>query len=98
MLASAANAKPKVTAEVQVVARHEHLVTFSWDVKVVSERAWDACDLIISFQDQQGQELYVVKQTLTLKEGSSKFSGYEICETEKWKRIRKYVATLDCVF
>jgi hypothetical protein len=93
-----ASAKPKVTCDVKVVSQHERLVTVAWEVKVQSERSWDACDLIISFQDREGREIHVVRETLSLKRGSAAFSGHDICETAVWKRVKKYVATLDCVF
>jgi len=98
VLALPANAKPKVTCDVKVVSQHERLVTVAWALKVQSERPWDACDLTISFQDRQGREIHVFRETLSLKQGSSAFSGHDICEAAVWKRVKKYVATLDCVF
>ncbi|MBN1106500.1 MAG: hypothetical protein JXL84_24060 [Deltaproteobacteria bacterium] len=93
-----ASAKPKVGCDVKVLAQHERLVTIAWEVKVQSERSWDACDLIISFQDREGREIHVLRETLALKQGNSAFSGHDICEAMVWKRVKKYVATLDCVF
>jgi hypothetical protein len=98
VLTPPASAKPKVTCDVKVVSQHERLVTIAWEVKVQSERSWDACDLTISFQDRQGREIHVFRQTLSLKQGSSTFSGHDICEAPLWKRVKRYVATLDCVF
>jgi hypothetical protein len=96
--ASLVSAGPKVSCEVSVVSRHTALVTFTWDVKVASEKAWDACDLFISFQNDKGQEIYSVRQTIGVRIGQSSFSGTEICDSDVWKRVKKYVATLDCVF
>lgn len=92
------NAKPKVTCEVKVVARHPSLVTFTWDVRVESERAWDACDLIISFEDEKGREVHSLRETLSIKAGRSTFSGHDVCDSDVWKRITRYVTTFDCVF
>jgi len=92
------HAKPKITYEIQEVARHEMLVTFSWHVNIQSDKTWEGCDLKISFRDGKGQEVYAVKETIALKIGMNSFSGTEICATETWKRVVKYVTTLDCVF
>jgi hypothetical protein len=91
-------AAPKVSCEVSVVSRHPALVTLNWGVKVVSEKAWDACDLIISFQDEKGREVHSVRETVALRVGQSSFSGTEVCDSEIWSRVKKYVATLDCLF
>ena len=96
--ASTLNAKPKVSCDVKVVASHPALVTFTWDVKVTSDRSWDACDLIISFEDEKGREIHSLRETLAIKTGSSHFSGHDVCDAEVWRRIRKYVTTFDCVF
>lgn len=98
LTASALNAKPKVSCDVKVVAQHPGLVTFTWDVRVESDRSWDACDLIISFEDEKGREIHSLRETLSIKTGSSRFSGHDVCDAVIWKRIRKYVATFDCVF
>jgi len=74
------------------------LVTFSWHVNIQSDKAWDGCDLKISFRDGKGEEVHVLKETITLKVGRNTFSGTEICPVEAWKRVVKYVTTLDCVF
>jgi len=87
-----------VTCEIKVISRHERLVTFSWNAKVFSDKKWDACDLIISFQDRRGREVYTVKETLRLNPGNSQFSGEDICERRIWDQMEKYVVTLDCVF
>lgn len=92
------NAKPKVSCDVKVVANHPALVTFTWDVRVESDRSWDACDLIISFEDEKGREIHSLRETLAIKTGSSHFSGHDVCDAEVWRRIRKYVTTFDCVF
>jgi hypothetical protein len=96
--ASPVLAGPKVSCEVSIVSQHTALVTFTWNVKVASEKAWDACDLIISFQNDKGQEIYSVRQTIGVRIGQSSFSGTEICDSDVWKRMKKYVAVLDCVF
>lgn len=97
-MAISVHAEPKVSCEVKKVRQHDLLVTFLWNVSVVSEKKHDACDLSISFQDGQGQEIFVVKETLEVKAGSNAFEGHEICDIETWQRIKKYVAKLDCVF
>ena len=92
------HAKPKITSEIREVARHQMLVTVSWDVTIQSDKAWDGCDLKISFHDAKGNEVYAVKETIALKVGRNSFSGTEICSVDIWKRVAKYVTTLDCVF
>ena len=92
------HAKPKITYEIKEVARHEMLVTISWHVNIQSDKAWEGCDLKISFRDSKGEEVYAVKETIALKIGLNAFSGTEICATDTWKRVVKYVTTLDCVF
>ena len=91
-------AKPKITYEIKEIAKHQMLVTFSWQVNIQSDKAWDGCDLKISFRDSKGEEVYAVKETIALKVGQNSFSGTEICPTDVWKRVVKYVTTLDCVF
>lgn len=92
------HAKPKITPEIREVARHRMLVTFTWDVKIESDKAWDGCDLKITFHDAKGKEIYAVKETIALKVGRNSFSGTEICSLDIWKQVAKYVTTLDCVF
>ena len=96
--ADSSEAAPKVSCEVEVVAQHPTLVTFTWSVNVSSEKAWDACDLTISFQNGKGQEVHAVRQTIGVRAGKSSFSGTDICDRGIWKEVKKYVATLDCVF
>ena len=91
-------AGPTVTCTIKEIARHEMLVTFSWDVSVVSEKKWDACDLHISFRDIKGHEIYAVSERLEISKGKNAFSGHDICDKNLWKRVSKYVTTLDCVF
>jgi hypothetical protein len=92
------HAKPKITPEIKEVARHKMLVTFSWEVTVQSDKASDGCDLKISFHDAKGNEIYAVKEVIALKVGRNSFNGTEICSVDVWKRVAKYVTTLDCVF
>ena len=92
------NAKPKITPEINEIARHQTLVTFSWDVTIHSDKIWEGCDLKITFHDAKGKEVYAIKETVALKVGRSSFSGIEICSIDIWKRVAKYVTTLDCVF
>lgn len=92
------HAKPRVECEIKKIAEHSLLVTFSWQVSVNSDKAWDGCDLKISFRDSRGAEIYAVKETIALKVGRNAFSGTEICRADIWKRVVKYVTTLDCVF
>jgi hypothetical protein len=93
------HAKPKITThEIKEVAKHQMLVTFSWHVDIQSDKAWDGCDLKISFRDSKGEEIYTVKETIVLKVGQNAFSGTEVCQADIWKRVVKYVTTLDCVF
>ena len=91
-------AKPKVTCTVKRVSQHEKLVTFVWEVTVVSEKEWEVCDLRISFLDGKGQELYAVSDRMKIRQGRQSFSGYDICERNLWSRISKYLTTFDCVF
>jgi len=92
------NARPKVKSDIEKIAQHNLLVTFAWKVTVHSDKNWDVCDLIISFRDNEGEEIYVVRDELKLSVGSNFFSGHDICETKIWKRIEEYLTTLNCVF
>jgi hypothetical protein len=91
-------AKPKVRCEITKISQHQLLVNFSWRVTVYSDKAWDGCDLKISFRDKSGKEIHLIHDVLRLKVGNNEYSGTDICDTETWKRIDKYVTTLDCVF
>jgi hypothetical protein len=98
LIASPVVAQPKVTCDVKVISRHEKLVTFGWEATIQADRSWDACDLIISFQDEKGREIHALRETLQIRVGSSTFSGHDICDASVWKRVKKYAVTLDCVF
>jgi len=98
LISGGAEAKPTVKCEVMKVSEHQLLVTFEWRVSIFSDKAWDGCDLRISFQDPGGQEIYYVKEILKLKVGPNEFSGTDICERDVWKKVVKYVTTLDCQF
>jgi hypothetical protein len=98
LLASTATAKPTIMCDVKLVTQHESLVTFSWEASIASDKHWDVCELIISFQDSEGHEIHAVRERLKIEAGNSSFSGIEICDAKIWKRMKKYVATLDCVF
>ncbi|MFH1489345.1 MAG: hypothetical protein ABII06_10600 [Pseudomonadota bacterium] len=97
-LGSPAWAKPKVTCTVKKVSQHEKLVTFIWEVTVVSDKKWEACDLRISFLDAKGQELYALSEQMKVLKGEHFFSGHDICDKNLWNRISKYLTTFDCVF
>ena len=96
--AASAMAEPAVQYDVKKIRQHDLVVTFSWKVTVVSDKTHDACDLKISFKDERGQEIYLVRETLRLIPGPNIFEGHEICRSELWERITRSVATLDCVF
>jgi hypothetical protein len=98
LISSFADAKPRVKSDVVKVSEHQLLVTFEWHVSVFSDKAWDGCDLRISFQDNKGQEIFFVKEILKLKTGQNEFTGTDICSRDVWKRAVKYVTTLDCQF
>lgn len=98
LMPSALHATPKVACEIKEVARHQSLVTFSWHVTIDSDKVREGCDLKVSFRDNKGEELYLVSDSVALKVGRSIFSGTEVCPLESWKRVVKYVTTLDCVF
>ena len=98
LVSSFADAKPIVKCDVKEVSKHPLLVTLEWRVSIFSDKAWDGCDLRISFQDNKGQEIYFVKEILKLKAGQNEFSGTDICNRDVWKRVLKYVTTLDCQF
>jgi hypothetical protein len=91
-------AKPTVKCDVFKVSEHQLLVTFEWRVSIYSDKAWDGCDLRISFEDSKGQEIYFVKEILKLKVGQNEFSGMDICNRDIWKRAVKRLTTLDCQF
>ena len=97
-LSSLTDAKPIVKCDVKEVSKHSLLVTLEWRVSIFSDKPWDGCDLRISFQDNKGQEIHFVKEILKLKAGHNEFSGTDICDREVWKRVLKYVTTLDCQF
>lgn len=96
--AVSAIAEPTVQYEIKKIRQHDLLVTFLWEVTVVSDKIHDACDLKISFKDDRGREIYLVRETLKIKVGSNAFGGHEICNSEVWERITRSVATLDCIF
>jgi hypothetical protein len=98
LISNLADAKPIVKCDVFKVSEHQLLVTFEWRVSIFSDKAWDGCDLRISFQDNKGQEVYFVKEILKLKVGQNEFSGSDICNRDVWKRVAKYLTTLDCQF
>lgn len=98
LLVSPLHANPKVACEIKEIARHQSLVTFSWHVIIQSDKVRDGCDLRISFRDSKGEEIYFVRETIALNLGRSVFSGTEVCALESWKRVVKYITTLDCVF
>ena len=93
-----AHAKPVVECEVKKVVQHKLLVTFAWKATITSDKSWDACDLSISFLDGKGREVYIIREQLNLKVGKNNFEGNEICDSDIWQRMRKYITTLDCVF
>ena len=95
---ASAPAIPTVHYEVKKVRQHDMLVTFSWRVRVVSDKTHDACDFKISFKDARGREIYLVRETLKLKQGANTFEGHEICRSEVGERMTRSVATLDCIF
>ena len=90
----------KITAKctIEKITQHKLLVTFSWEVTVYSDKNWDACDLTISFHDIRGHEIHSISERIELKTGKNIFEGHEIVHTDVWERIRKHVATIDCVF
>jgi len=98
VVSSSVDAKPTVKCDVFKVSEHQMLVTFEWRVSIYSDKAWDGCDLRISFQDSKGQEIYFVKEILKLKVGQNEFSGTDICNRDIWKRAVKRLTTLDCQF
>jgi len=98
LIATMTDAKPTVKCDVFKVSEHQILVTFGWRVSIFSDKAWDGCDLRISFQDDKAREVYFVKEILKLKVGQNEFSGTDICNRDVWKRAVKYVTTLDCQF
>ena len=95
---SNAQAKPRVTCEIREVRRHHMLVTYEWQVRIDSSRKWDACGMTISFLDRKGNELFNIRQDVKLAVGRNEFKGGDICDKATWKRIDKYVTTLDCIF
>jgi len=98
VLSSWVDAKPTVKFDVVKVSEHQMLVTFEWRVSIFADKAWDGCDLRISFQDSKGQEIHFVKEILKLKVGQNEFSGTDICSRDVWTRAVKYLTSLDCQF
>jgi hypothetical protein len=93
-----AGAKPTVKCNVIKISEHQLLVTFAWHVSIFSDKAWDGCDLRISFRDDKDRELYLVHEVLKLKVGQNEFSGTDICSKDVWQRALKRLTTLDCQF
>ena len=98
LISSLGDAKPTVKCDVFKVSEHQLLVTFEWRVSIFSDKAWDGCDLRISFRDDKDREVHLVKEVLKLKLGQNEFSGEDICNRDVWKRVAKYMTTLDCQF
>ena len=98
IIAPSANAKLDVKCDITEISTHELLVTLGWKVTVQSDKSWDACDLVIRFLDEKGKEIFLIRETKKVKVGNNSFSGCEICDSEIWKRVRKYVASFDCIF
>lgn len=98
LASSPLGAQPKVKCEINKISQHQLLVNFSWKVTVYSNKAWDGCDLKISFRDKAGKEIHLIRDVLKLKVGNNEYSGSDICDTDTWKRIDKYVTSLDCLF
>ena len=95
---SIAQAKPRVTCHIKEVKRHQMLVTYKWNVRIESDKPWDVCELTIIFLDRKGKALFTITENLKLKIGRNDFKGSDICDNSLWKRIDKYVTTLDCIF
>ena len=95
---SCAFSKLTVTCDVIELVRHERLVTLQWKVTVRSDKAWDACDLIISFQDGEGKEIFRIKEIKRVMPGPNSFTGHKIHDLKLWDRVKKYLATFDCLF
>ena len=98
LIASLAGAKLNVEYDIKEVARHKSLITLSWNITVDSDKNWDACDLIISFRDSNGKEIYAIAEQLKLKIGPNSFTGHEICDISVWMCTKQFTAELDCVF
>ena len=74
-------AEPVVECRIQKISNRTHVVSFSWEVSVYSEKKWEVCDLAISFLDENGDEIHIVHDRLKLNIGNNSFKGIEICET-----------------
>jgi len=95
---STAQAKPRVTCRIKEVKRHQMLVTYEWTLQIDSDKTWDVCEMTIIFLDRKKKELFRIQENLKLKIGRNDFKGNDICDHDTWKRIDKYVTTLDCIF
>jgi hypothetical protein len=98
LVLSLADAKPTVKCDVIKISEHQLLVTFEWRVSIYSDKAWDGCDLRISFRDGKDREIYLVHEVLKLKTGQNEFSGTDICHKDVWNGAVKRVTTLNCQF
>ena len=98
LCAPAHSAEPVAECEIQEISRGTHVVSFSWELHVHSEKAWDVCDMTIAFFDGRGKEIHTVRERMKLNTGNNTFSGFEVMDTKTWDRIKKTVTTLDCVF
>ena len=72
LVSSVAEAKPTVKCEVLKVSEHKLLVTFEWRVSILSDKAWDGCDLRISFQDSKGQEIFFCERNPETEGGAQR--------------------------
>ncbi len=96
--AAAARAELRVSLEVSKVSSHPELVTLVWEATITSDRAWEGCELLISFRDAAGREIHRITRMVELGEGRNRVTGHEICEAWIWDRTSKFAGKLNCGF
>ena len=92
------SAKLTVKYSVNEISRHALMATLVWTLTVQSDKNYEACDMIISFKDKNGKDIYIIEERLRIKIGSHSYSGHEICSLKIWDRVEKQVASLNCLF
>ena len=98
MMVTFSNAKIIAKSHIEKVSQHERVVTFQWKVNIHSDKNWQACDVMVSFRDEKGNEILNIKETVELGTGDNAISGYEICSSEIWDGIQELMTTVDCIF
>ena len=93
-----AHARLDVSLEVDKVAEHSMLVTLTWTAVIDADREWDNCELIIAFRDLRDREVHRIVEMVSVKKGTNRISGHDICRSALWEKTRKFTGNLNCGF